>query len=182
MKVPPINHSFEFSHDEARGLWTVGTPLADDPETDFVRSPMTEDMPSDGRLRRSSDGEWVVRRCHHSSTYYPTLEETATAGSSELERLQESGINVISRALTASAVDGSIYSVTPWIPEIKVCNKATFEATIRPNLDKYFDNPDREVILLKVELHKPWQYSTGATPDLATPFLHDTDPIMQRVY
>jgi hypothetical protein len=182
MKVPPINHSFEFSHEEARDLWMVGTPLADDPETDFVGSPMTEDMPSDGRLRRSSDGEWVVRRCIQSLVdYNPILEELAISFSTELERLQKSGVNVISRALTASTVHGTIFSVTPWIPKIKVCNKATFEATIKPHLNDYFDNPPGEVILHKLELHKPWQYSTAPTPELAAPFLHDTDPFMQRV-
>lgn len=161
-------------------MWKEGLHLAEDPETDFVVSPLAEDMWPDLNLRRSTDGEWVVRRCYTLGAEF-SVEQIVTEAAKELTRLQQSGVNVISRNLILFDNHESVMSVTPWIPNIKVCSPTYFEEHIRPFLDDYYKTSTGEAVLRRVETSKPWQYSTGGTPELATPFLHDIDPLVDRV-
>jgi hypothetical protein len=105
--------------------------------------------------------------------------EAATAiAQSEFERLQNTGINVVSRGMTVSPANASIFTVSPWIPCLRECSEDAFRTQINPKLDWYFGVTESGgVVLEDVDTRPQYSYS----PALGEHLLHDVDPDLARI-
>lgn len=169
LAVPLLNESFEISPEEAVELWAEGVEMPPAPD----RGRMDTD-----RIRRSADGSWVVRRDRHKGTF-PSHDHTAEWALEQFERLQELGLNVISRGMTPSPEGETLVTVTPWLPDMMRCSEDILRTVVTPVLSRYFAGAVAGSIIL-ADLRKGHQYSQlRSTGDV---LLHDTDPYMCKAH
>jgi len=168
LEVPVVNHRFDISPHAAARLWSEGEPLpeAGDYPPDYHPSPT--------RILRSADGRWLIRRqVAPLPADILTTHETVDTAAVELERLQTHGIDVVSHGITTSPMAETIFTVSPWIPDMVPCGEDAFRAAIAPRVGHYFRDSLGELVLYDVG--KKEQFSSCAATD-GQPFMHDADP------
>lgn len=164
--VRPINESFEVTLDEARELWLGGVAVTGRKPNRFARS----------RVRLSADGQWLLRRNWPSQSLVAFKDIPAVA-QAEFERLQETGINAVSRAMVASPASASILTVSPWLPDLEETPDETFAVEIAPRVNTYLASIGPGGIHLG-DVWRRAQYSYSSSLGLEA--LHDVDPYLKR--
>lgn len=169
--VPILNASFEVSPTEAATMWSEAVPM-------WTERPLGESYPSPERVRKTPDNKWVVRRRMQTETeQVQTAAEFADTATQEFLRLQEFGINVISRAFTPSAGGNSVFTISPFVDGIVQCKPEVYKATMLSRLRAYFAQSIGSMTL--TDIRRPDQYSHLTNqPRTDVPFLHDVDPYM----
>lgn len=167
--VSPLNRSFDILPEEAVRLWDDGVQMPPSPEHGRM---------DPSRIRRSADGQWVVRCDRHKGTF-PSHEHVAEWVQEQFEHLQELGLNIISRAMTASPAGETLLTVTPWLADRAMCSKAVFYTRVAPVLNRYFAGATAGSLMLS-DIRKIHQYSqlqgTGEV------LMHDPDQYMCRAH
>lgn len=138
------------------------------------------------RIRRSSDGKWVVRRnltAAMRSILGLNAQDISELYLQEIDRLQKFGLAVISFASIPEIDNNRIYTVSPWIQDTTPCDKASYELAVLPILRAYYrewsglPTPKPDIF----DVSKPCQYSL-ANEFGSVPFLHDIGPEIEMVY
>lgn len=168
--APLLNHNFDIRPEEAVELWANSTRIILPQEKDSRKN--------SSMVRHSADGQWVIRQGRHKGTL-PSHDHTAEWASDQFGRLQELGMNVISRGMTPSPDGETIITITPWITDLAECAGHTFYSKIAPVLNRYFAEVATNSLML-ADIRKIHQYSQ--LPDTGEVFLHDPDPYMCRAH
>ena len=166
--VPLLNQSFDIGSEEAIELWADGVPMP----------PQEHGRMNPDRIRRSNDGQWVVRRDRHKGVL-PSHDHTVAWALEQIERLQELGLNVISRAMTSSPAGETMLTVTPWLTDRAACTDTAFDTRITPILNRYFAGATAGSLIF-ADLRKVHQYSQ--LPSSGEVLLHDPDAYMCRAH
>lgn len=168
-EVPPANAAIPISPHAAARLWSEGVALPEEADN-YPRWY----HPSPSRILRSADGKWVIRR------QYPPLSsdvlsahDTVSKALEEFERLQELGMDVISRGMTTSPMANTVLTISPWIPDLELCDVRTFSQDVEPLVDFYFSQRAGGVALR--DLDRDCQYSWCAETG-GRLLMHDPDP------
>ncbi len=168
MIAPHVNNTFEISHKEAGALWSESQPL-----------PIPDKNNRSERLRRSACGQWVVRQFNMFERLDMAAEDLVETVSREYDRLKTCGIDVLSHAITPSVTHTRVFTVTPWLPNVRLCDTATFDAVVAPKLETYMEAPPSTGYLNDVECEEQF----ALTPDRpAQPFLLDLDPYIGKPF
>lgn len=164
-----LNNRFLVSSEEAGRLWVDGKPMA-------PRRTLSSE-----RIRRSENGLWVIRL--HDPTLEPASRTACSEASAEkiigdanaeFTRLQEAGVDVISRAHAPSVLGRKVFTITPWIEGLRPCTYAEFREVVHPRLENYFLAARAVGIEPRHgELAATRQYS--GVLDIPQVFLHDVD-------
>lgn len=163
-ELNPLNTTFEVDLETAERMFEEGSIFPSDRAVARF-APM-----------RSTDGHWIVRR--EGSNGLLPVEDMAEKAKEEFLRLQNIGINVISRGITFSP-KGSIFVVSPYIPNLTPCSKELYEAQIAGKIDLYVRQSVGSIALY--EAGGVRQYSVSDDVDGRNPFLHDVDPLLDVI-
>lgn len=173
-EVPAVNERFDISPHAAARLWSEGVPL---PATSDHYPP--DYYPSPGRILRSADGRWIIRRqAPNLPTDDLSIHDAVDTTMAEFERLQRMGLDVISRGMTTSPMAETIFTVSPWIPDMVPCDQAAFKDSIAPVVTDYFKRVMGSVGLR--DISRRFQYSSCGETE-GRHFMHDPDPELTLV-
>lgn len=163
-----LNEGFELDPEEATALWEGGLPIQLRGKPD--------------KLRRSADGQWLIRRGTYKYRFednppryellFPTHGDAAIWAEGELTRLQDLGLNILSRGMAPSPDDEDLIIVTPWLEVRDPCTNAEFNAHIGPVLNRYFAGAAVGSLIMS-DLRLLQQYSRLESGELP---LHDLEP------
>lgn len=169
--VPELNRTLSISSHEAAALWGEGLEMP--------RSEGDWYTPSPSRVRQSADGRWVVRRDSGRDPIGKRfgrlfIVETAQV---EFERLQSYDIDVISRGITLSPDGDEVFTVSPWLPELTLCDETTYNHSVAPKAGNYLKHALGLVALSDINRRAQYSCRNGSP----RPFLHDVDPGLEFI-
>lgn len=162
--IPVLNHSFEVTPEIGRDLWLGGQAMPD-PENG-------RKAPAADRVLQSEDGKWVIHRLNVEKP----ADEVAASAMYEFDRLQEYGVNVISRGLVSSHDRATVLAITPYISGLTLCPLEVYIAHLARKVSYYFYDPERQGDKKLTDIDRPEQYSL--LPEAAELLLHDVHPYM----
>lgn len=168
--VLPLNQTVEISEDEAATLWYQG-----------VERPLLS-----WKIKVSECGKWAIKKAqishyiHSSERLGKTALWLSDVAQTELNSLRSSGMNVISHAIVPSHMD-TIYTVSPYIPNLHPVEPSIFKSVISPVLLEYLSErlsgPIPEWYL--EDIYRPSQYSAFKPNSVG--FLHDVEPYCTQI-
>lgn len=164
-ELSPLNTNFEVDLETAERMFEEGSIFP--PGREVTRfAPM-----------RSVDGHWIVRR--EGSNGLLSAEDMAEKAKEEFLRLQNLGIDIISRGITFSSPEGRIFVVSPYIPNLTPCSEELYESQIAGKIDLYVGQSVGNIALY--EAGGVRQYSVSDDINGGNPFLHDVDPLLDVI-
>ncbi len=128
------------------------------------------------RIRRSEDGEWVIRLNKTPTIRAAVVREVVIR---EYERLADLGMYVLAFESVPSISEKRLFTITPWVPDLVVCSEDRYNQTVKPVVDVYHAQTAglrKQGVLSVHELGHHKQYFDPA--DLPKPVNHDVDPMV----
>jgi hypothetical protein len=160
--VPPLNTNFNVTKSEAAKLWSSALPL-DESRENYLRS---------DRIRRSKNGNWVVRlNIRHDAAKVGHL------ATREFQLLSRLGLDIVSYAhIPLSA--RKLITISPWVPDISEATQQQYDREAKPVWADYYEIAQRQPSepYLSSELSLPPNHSVQQGSH--KPFLHVIDPIL----
>jgi hypothetical protein len=149
---------------------------------------------SHGESAISADRGWYIKSDSLEQLRPPSqslaCEEVIEIAHREIDRLEELGIEVISRAFVANRFGTHIYTFTPYLTAYSPCSAGYFEGKISTQLSEYFSKPAShfDPITMKARALAPpflwdirsYHQFSSLTGDVMTAFLHDVDPLLSN--
>jgi hypothetical protein len=177
-----VNQNLDICRDDIRYLWETGHPTEDalglygigSFALDYIRS------------KRSNDGRWYIKL---DTIKDPTIEDLSTEEicnqyDSELDRLKNLGLNVISYA-RAIFPDRKNLTLTPWMEDVQFTSSHQYNSDITPKLKQYYKGWLKDYRITTSD-NKRYYIVDITIPEQFTPIssgetvLHDLDPLMSK--